>query len=86
MANHKSTKKRIRADETKYLHNRYMMKTCKTFIKNLKKIDNRDEYSVMLSGAVSKLDRLAKKRIIHPNKAANTKSKLYSRMNKMSIA
>lgn len=86
MANHKSTKKRIKADKTKYLHNRYMLKTCRTFIKNLKKTSNKDEYSAMLNEAVSKLGRLAKKRIIHPNKAANTKSKLYLRMNNMVVA
>jgi small subunit ribosomal protein S20 len=63
-----------------------MLKTCKTFIKNLKKTSDKNEYSVILNEAVSKLDKLAKKRIIHPNKAANAKSKLYSRMNKMVAA
>lgn len=83
MANHKSTKKRIRSDKTKNLHNKYMLKTCKTFIKNLKKISDKDIYATMLNEAVSKLDKLAKKRIIHPNKAANKKSKLYLMLNNL---
>lgn len=83
MANNKSTKKRIKSDKTKNLRNRYMLKTCKTFIKNLKRVSDKDAYATMLGEAVSKLDKLAKNRVIHPNKAANKKSKLYAMLNKM---
>lgn len=76
MANHKSAEKRIRANAAKRLRNRYQAKTTRTTIKNIRKSKDRKEAQELLSKVYSMLDKLAKKNIIHKNKAANQKSKL----------
>lgn len=76
MANHKSSIKRIRANATKRLRNRYQAKTTRNAIKKLRTTTSKKEASPLLSKVVSMLDRLAKKNVIHKNKAANNKSKL----------
>lgn len=78
MANHKSASKRVRADQKKRLHNRYQHKTAKTFIKGLSKRSG-EGIAEALSQAASMLDKLAKRRIIHPNKSARKKSQLARR-------
>lgn len=76
MANHKSSLKRIRANATKRLRNRYQAKTTRTFIKRLRAAVDKKTGAELLPKVISMLDRLAKKNIIHKNKAANNKSKL----------
>jgi small subunit ribosomal protein S20 len=76
MANHKSSLKRIRANATKRLRNRYQAKTTRTFIKRLRASEDRKSGQELLPKVISMLDRLAKKNIIHKNKAANNKSRL----------
>jgi len=81
MANHKSSLKRIRANATKRLRNRYQAKTTRTFIKRLRASEDKNSASDLLPKVISMLDRLAKKNIIHKNKAANNKSKLMKFVN-----
>jgi small subunit ribosomal protein S20 len=76
MANHKSAIKRIRANETKRELNRYQHKTARTVVKNIRKSASKAEAEKLLSGAASLLDKLAKKNVIHKNKASNLKSSL----------
>lgn len=76
MANHKSSLKRIRSNAAKRLRNRYQAKTTRTFIKRLRAAVDKKSASDLLPKVVSMLDRLAKKNVIHKNKAANNKSKL----------
>jgi len=76
MANHQSARKRIRSNEAKHLRNRYQAKTCRTAIKKLKQLKEKQEAEQLFKDVVSMLDKLARKNIIHKNKAANTKSKL----------
>ncbi|MEK6780297.1 MAG: 30S ribosomal protein S20 [Bacteroidota bacterium] len=83
MANHKSAEKRIRANETKRVRNRYQAKTTRTQIKKLTTIDKKDEAKALLIEVSSMIDKLAKKKIIHWKKAANQKSKLAKRVNAM---
>ncbi len=66
MANHKSALKRIRSNETKKSLNKLQHKTTKT----------KKEAQKLYPGVVSLLDKLAKKNVIHKNKASNLKSKL----------
>ena len=75
MANHKSSLKRIRSNETKRLRNRYQHKTTRNAIKKLKEAD-KQEAETLYPSVVSMIDKLAKKNIIHDNKASNLKSKL----------
>lgn len=76
MANHKSALKRIRSNEKKRVLNRYQHKTTRNAIKALRMMTNKAEAVVKLPLVVSMIDKLAKKNIIHDNKAANLKSKL----------
>lgn len=76
MANHKSALKRIRANNAKRLRNRYQAKTSRTFIKKLRETTDKVEAQDLYKKVASMLDKLAKKNVIHKNKAANNKSKL----------
>ena len=83
MANHKSAEKRIRANETKRIRNRYQNKTARTQIKKLLTTTKKDEAQALLKEVTAMIDKLAKKNIIHWKKAANQKSKLAKRVNKL---
>jgi small subunit ribosomal protein S20 len=76
MANHKSALKRIRQNEKKRVHNRYYAKTTRNAIRDLRNESNKEEAAKLYPSVISMIDRLAKKNIIHKNKAANLKSKL----------
>lgn len=83
MANHKSAEKRIRANETKRVRNRYQSKTTRTQIKKLVTTTKKDEAQALLKEVSASIDKLAKKNIIHWKKAANQKSKLAKRVNSL---
>lgn len=76
MANHKSTLKRIRSNEAKRLLNKYQHKTTRNAIKKLRELEDKKEAEALFPSVVSMLDRLAKKNVIHTNKASNLKSSL----------
>jgi small subunit ribosomal protein S20 len=76
MANHKSAIKRIRSNNAKRLRNRYYAKTARNAVKALRKLTSKKEASEQLPKVISMLDKLAKKNVIHKNKASNLKSKL----------
>lgn len=76
MANHKSAIKRIRSSEAKRLRNRYQHKTTRTMIKRLRLTTDKSVAAELYITVSSMLDKLAKKNIIHKNKASNNKSKL----------
>ncbi|MFZ9754733.1 MAG: 30S ribosomal protein S20 [Bacteroidia bacterium] len=76
MANHKSAIKRIRANEAKRDLNRYQHKTARTIVKTIRKATSKSEAESLLTKAFSALDKLAKRNIIHKNKAGNLKSSL----------
>ena len=83
MANHKSALKRIRANETKRLRNRYQHKTTRTAIRKLRATSDVEEAKTLLKAVSSMVDKLAKRNIIHKNKAANLKSSLTKHVNKL---
>ncbi|MDF3078076.1 MAG: ribosomal protein [Sphingobacteriaceae bacterium] len=83
MANHKSSIKRIRANATKRLRNRYQAKTTRNAIKKLRNTTAKADATPLLVKVISMLDRLAKKNVIHKNKASNNKSKLTKFVNKL---
>jgi small subunit ribosomal protein S20 len=76
MANHKSALKRIRNSETKRLRNRYQHKTARNAVRKLQTTTDKTEAEKMLTDVISKVDKLAKKNIIHTNKANRIKSRL----------
>ncbi len=83
MANHKSSEKRIRQTETKRANNRYYAKTARNAVKKLRMTTDKAVAVELLPQVVSMLDKLAKKNVIHDNKASNLKSKLALHVNKL---
>jgi len=76
MANHKSALKRIRSNEAKRLRNKYQHKTTRNAIKKLRDMEKKKDAEKLFPTIVGMIDKLAKKNIIHANKAANIKSGL----------
>jgi small subunit ribosomal protein S20 len=83
MANHKSSIKRIRSNEKKRLANRYNSRTTRNAIKKIRLMTDKSEATAQLSGVISLIDKLAKRRVIHKNKAANLKSGLMKKVAKL---
>lgn len=83
MANHKSALKRIRRNEAARLRNRYQHKTARNAVRKLRALENLDEAKELFPKVVSMIDKLAKKNIIHANKASNLKSSLAKHLNKL---
>lgn len=83
MANHKSALKRIRSNDAKRLRNRYQHKTTRTFIKRLKDTTDKGAAQELLNTVIGMIDKLAKRNIIHKNKAAHNKSKLTKMVNSL---
>lgn len=76
MANHSATKKSVRQSATRNERNRYQGKTTRNMIRDFKVLEDKSVASEKFPDLVSKIDKLAKRGIIHKNKAANLKSKL----------
>lgn len=83
MANHKSSIKRIRQTEKRRLHNRYYAKTTRNAVRKLRATSDKKEAEELYPKVSSMLDKLAKIRVIHKNKASNLKSKLAVYINKL---
>jgi small subunit ribosomal protein S20 len=76
MANHKSALKRIRQSEARKLHNRYYARTMRNAVRKFRNLTDKTEAESQLPKLTAMIDKLAKKRIIHKNKAGNLKSKI----------
>ena len=76
MANHQATKKDVRQASKRRERNRYQGKTTRNAIRDLKALTSEKEAGEKLATVVSQIDKLAKKGVIHKNKAANLKSGL----------
>ncbi|MFZ4521233.1 MAG: 30S ribosomal protein S20 [Bacteroidales bacterium] len=86
MANHKSAEKRIRNAKTKRTQNRYQGRTVRNAVKKLRETEEPEAIAKDISKVVSQIDKLAKKNVIHKNKAANLKSKLMRKANAATAA
>lgn len=76
MANHKATRKDVRQAAKRRDRNRYYGKTTRNAIRSLIATDEKGAATEKLSKVISMIDKLAKRNIIHKNKANNLKSKL----------
>ncbi|MDH4474270.1 MAG: 30S ribosomal protein S20 [Fluviicola sp.] len=83
MANHKSAQKRIRSNDVKRLRNKYQHKTTRNAVRKLRSLKDKQEAETLLPSVASMLDKLAKRNVIHKNKAANLKSGLTVFVNKL---
>ena len=84
MANHKSAIKRIRQSEKRRLFNKYFHKTVRNAVRKLKALTSKKEAAEFFPKVVAMLDKLAKRNIIHKNKASNLKSKLAKHLSSLS--
>jgi small subunit ribosomal protein S20 len=83
MANHQSSKKRIRQDQKKRLDNKYYAKTMRNAVRKLRVTTDKEEAVAALPKVTSMIDRLARKNVIHKNKAANLKSSITFHVGKL---
>lgn len=83
MAQHKSAVKRNRANARRAKRNVADKSTMKTLLKKVRTSTAKDTAASALKETVSLLDKLAGKKVIHANKAANLKSKLTKHVNKL---
>ena len=83
MANHKSALKRIRQSQVRRLRNKYYHKSARTAIKNLREESDKSVAQESLPKVSALIDKLAKRNIIHKNKAGNLKSKLAKHVNSL---
>jgi ribosomal protein S20 len=84
MANHKSSVKRVRQTKARTLRNRYVAKTMRNALKKIRLSEDKNEVREMFPKVCSMLDKLAKRNVIHKNKAGNLKSKIAKRVNALS--
>ncbi len=80
MANHKSTRKSVRKNAARRDRNRYYGKTTRNAIRNLLAITDKKEASEEMPKVISLIDKLAKRNVIHKNKASNLKSGLVKKI------
>ena len=84
MANNKSARKRIRISEEKRVRNRPYRTAARTSVKKAELAIRAGDQTIAqtaVSDAISMLDRVAGKGIIHKNNAARRKSRLMAKFN-----
>ena len=80
MANHKATKKDVRQSEKRRDRNRYYGKTTRNAMRNILALTEKGVAVAELPKVISMIDKLAKRNVIHKNKASNLKSGLVKRV------
>lgn len=80
MANTKNAQKAQRQAEKRRLDNRLHAKTTRNMIKKVRTASSSSDAEALLPDTIAKIDKLAKKNVIHKNKAANLKSKLMKKV------
>ena len=86
MANHSATKKDVRQASKRRDRNRYYGKTTRNAIRDMKTSTEKKVYEEQLPNVISMIDKMAKRGIIHKNKAANLKSKLTKKATSIATA
>lgn len=81
MANHQSALKRVRQTETRNTRNRYQHKTTRNAVRDIRGTTDKKTAEKLLPEVTAMLDKLAKRNIIHKNKAANLKSSVRKHVN-----
>ncbi len=86
MANHKATKKDTRQANKRRERNRYHGKTTRNAMRDLSAMTSETDAKDKLKKVEAMLDKLAKRNIIHKNKAANLKSAMAKKINNIATA
>ncbi|CAM3937344.1 30S ribosomal protein S20 [Nocardiopsis rhodophaea] len=86
MANIKSQKKRNRQNEKRYMRNKAVRSELKTAIRKFREAaegGNVEQATELQRHAARKLDKAVSKGVIHSNQAANRKSAIAKRLDKL---
>jgi len=83
MPNHKSCEKRLRQEKKRAARNHYVKATIKTLDKKLRSDLPIEDKEKLLSEVYSKLDKAAKKNVIHKRTASRRKTRLTAYFNKV---
>jgi len=83
MANHSATKKDARQAAKRRERNKYYGKTTRNAIRDIRDAKDKKEATDGLNVTVAMIDKLARRGVIHKNKAANLKSGLVKKVNSM---
>jgi small subunit ribosomal protein S20 len=87
LANSAQARKRARQNDTRREHNTSLRSRMRTFLKrtyNAVATSDLDTAKEAFKSAVPELDKLARKGLIHPNKAARHKARLNAQIKKLS--
>lgn len=87
MANTPQARKRARQNAVRRVHNHSRASEMRTHIKRFLRAVNsgdREAAQAAYGRAVSRIDRLARKHLHHPNRAARLKSRLNARLRQLS--
>ncbi len=84
MGGNKSVQKRIRQAKKANLRNKHFKSMVRTAVKKVFNADTKDEALPLMQNAISLIDRVAGKGIIHRNKAGNQKSQIMKYVNNLS--
>jgi small subunit ribosomal protein S20 len=76
MPNSKQAKKRMRQDEERRMANKVVRTSMRSAVKRVLRAENTEEAKALLPSAMKRVDKAAKKNIIHQNAAARMKSRL----------
>ncbi len=76
MPSSKQAKKRVVTDERKRVANKIMRTNMRSAVKKVLSAETADEAKSLLPEAMKRVDKCAKKNIIHDNAAARAKSRL----------
>jgi small subunit ribosomal protein S20 len=86
LPNVKSAEKRMRTAAKRAARNKMQRSRLRTAIKKARQADTAEAAEATYQEAKSLLDRAARKRLVHPNKAARLKSRLAKRANAQAAA
>ena len=84
MPNTKQAKKRMKTDDDRRMHNKTVRSAMRTAVKNVLQSENADEAKAAMPTAMKRVDKPAKKNIIHDNAAARKKSQLQAHVDSLS--
>lgn len=84
MPQHQSAIKRMRQNKKRRSHNNARRSKMRTLVKKVLDSTEKEQAEKNLKEAVSFIDRLAVKNVIHPNRAARKKSQLTTHVNNLS--
>lgn len=83
MPNHKSCEKRLRQEKKRSARNHFVKKTIRSLAKKLHSEIPVEEKEQLLQEVYSRLDKAAKRNIIHKRTASRRKARLAAYLNKL---